>query len=54
MNSRTFHSHRSTEAPMDFQFTSRPNTTPAWKVDDENPSTPRKSLRGIVFSVWHC
>ncbi|KAF9066560.1 Di-sulfide bridge nucleocytoplasmic transport domain-containing protein [Rhodocollybia butyracea] len=42
MNSRTFHSSRSTEAPMDFQFTSRPNTTPAWKVDDDNPSTPRK------------
>ncbi|KAJ3997886.1 Di-sulfide bridge nucleocytoplasmic transport domain-containing protein [Lentinula boryana] len=41
MNSRIFHSPRSTEAPMDFQFTSRPNTTPAWKSGDDL-STPRK------------
>ncbi|KAJ3713513.1 Di-sulfide bridge nucleocytoplasmic transport domain-containing protein [Lentinula raphanica] len=41
MNSRIFHSPRSTEAPMDFQFTSRPETTPAWKSDND-PSTPRK------------
>ncbi|KAJ4485472.1 Di-sulfide bridge nucleocytoplasmic transport domain-containing protein [Lentinula aciculospora] len=44
MNSRIFHSPRSTEAPMDFQFTSRPNTTPAWKSDDDS-STPRKRPR---------
>ncbi|KAJ4471385.1 Di-sulfide bridge nucleocytoplasmic transport domain-containing protein [Lentinula edodes] len=55
MNSRMFHSPRSTEAPMDFQFTSRPNTTPVWKSgddlntprkrshDDMNPSTPGNS-----------
>ncbi|KAL4065783.1 Di-sulfide bridge nucleocytoplasmic transport domain-containing protein [Scleroderma yunnanense] len=35
---------RSTEAPMDFQFTSRPSsgTKPVWAEAIEDPSTPRK------------
>ncbi|KAG1765420.1 Di-sulfide bridge nucleocytoplasmic transport domain-containing protein [Suillus occidentalis] len=41
MNTHT-HAQRSTEAPMDFQFTSRPssNTKPVWA--NNNPNTPRK------------
>ncbi|KAG1889207.1 Di-sulfide bridge nucleocytoplasmic transport domain-containing protein [Suillus subluteus] len=41
MNTHT-HTQRSTEAPMDFQFTSRPssNTKPVWANNDLN--TPRK------------
>ncbi|KAI0310998.1 Di-sulfide bridge nucleocytoplasmic transport domain-containing protein [Amylostereum chailletii] len=29
--------HRSTEAPMDYEFTSRPNATPAWKTPQKRP-----------------
>lgn len=37
---------RSTEAPMDFQFTSRPssNAKPVWATSSEDPSTPKKSM----------
>lgn len=40
MNARS----RSTEAPMDFQFTSRASsgTKPIWAAPPEDPSTPRK------------
>ncbi|CAK5264995.1 unnamed protein product [Mycena citricolor] len=43
MHSRT-RSIRSTEAPMDFEFTSRPQTTPAWASSsgEDDPSTPKK------------
>ena len=36
--------NRSTETPMDFEFTSRPssNTKPAWATAGEDPHTPRK------------
>jgi len=35
---------RSTEAPMDFDFTSRPSSSikPVWALKNEEPSTPRK------------
>ena len=35
---------RSTEAPMDFQFTSRPSsgTTPVWAASPDESNTPRK------------
>lgn len=35
---------RSTETPMDFEFTSRPSSfaKPVWAASGENPSTPRK------------
>ncbi|KIJ21347.1 hypothetical protein PAXINDRAFT_104352 [Paxillus involutus ATCC 200175] len=35
---------RSREAPMDFQFTSRPSsgTKPAWATPNDDPNTPRK------------
>ncbi|KAK0506440.1 Di-sulfide bridge nucleocytoplasmic transport domain-containing protein [Armillaria luteobubalina] len=46
MNSRIFKPQRSTEAPMDFQFTSRPNSNvkPAWAsgAGNEDSSTPKK------------
>ncbi|KDQ54960.1 hypothetical protein JAAARDRAFT_160313 [Jaapia argillacea MUCL 33604] len=37
-------SHRSTEAPMDFQFTSRPssNMKPVWAESQDEQSSPRK------------
>ncbi|KAJ7226104.1 Di-sulfide bridge nucleocytoplasmic transport domain-containing protein [Mycena pura] len=38
--------HRSTEAPMDFEFTSRPASTPVWasssSAQDADPATPKK------------
>ncbi|KAF8624815.1 hypothetical protein AX15_005702 [Amanita polypyramis BW_CC] len=33
---------RSTEAPMDFQWTNRPNTKPVWATVTNDPNTPRK------------
>ncbi|KAH7907528.1 Di-sulfide bridge nucleocytoplasmic transport domain-containing protein [Hygrophoropsis aurantiaca] len=43
MNPR-LHSHRSSEAPMDFEFTSRPSshTKSVWATADDDPNTPRK------------
>ena len=37
-------SPRSTESPMDFEYTSRPRTKPAWATApaDDGPHTPRK------------
>ncbi|TFK19900.1 nuclear membrane protein [Coprinopsis marcescibilis] len=34
--------HRSREAPMDFEWTNRPATKPAWSSHGEDPSTPKK------------
>ncbi|EGN94099.1 hypothetical protein SERLA73DRAFT_188681 [Serpula lacrymans var. lacrymans S7.3] len=41
---RRLQNQRSTEAPMDFQFTSRPSSTvrPVWATSDADPNTPRK------------
>ncbi|KAJ7785666.1 Di-sulfide bridge nucleocytoplasmic transport domain-containing protein [Mycena metata] len=45
MSSR-LRSHRSTDAPMDFEYTSRPNTKPVWaastSTEDDDPTTPKK------------
>jgi len=48
MNARS----RSTEAPMDFQFTSRASSgmKPVWAASPEDPSTPRK--RTFQLLVW--
>ncbi|KAJ6573926.1 Di-sulfide bridge nucleocytoplasmic transport domain-containing protein [Mycena vulgaris] len=38
-------SHRSTDAPMDFEYTSRPNTKPIWASSgssQDDPTTPKK------------
>ncbi|KZT68780.1 hypothetical protein DAEQUDRAFT_670702 [Daedalea quercina L-15889] len=44
MASRFRTTARSTETPMDFEFTSRPSSLarPVWASGDEDPSTPRK------------
>ncbi|KAF9451759.1 hypothetical protein P691DRAFT_698517 [Macrolepiota fuliginosa MF-IS2] len=34
--------NRSTEAPMDYEWTSRPGVKPVWSSQSEDPSTPRK------------
>jgi len=50
MNSGMFRSQRSTEAPMDFQFTDRPSShqSPIWRASsvpaEDDPTTPRKSM----------
>ncbi|KAJ7102511.1 Di-sulfide bridge nucleocytoplasmic transport domain-containing protein [Mycena belliarum] len=47
-SSRLLRSHRSTDAPMDFEYTSRPNTKPVWasssdsSAPSEDPTTPKK------------
>lgn len=47
---------RGTEAPMDFQFTSRPNTKPVWASNGAStsaePSTPRK--RTSTYTTRYC
>ncbi|KAJ7630407.1 Di-sulfide bridge nucleocytoplasmic transport domain-containing protein [Roridomyces roridus] len=35
-------SQRSTEAPMDFEYTSRPSTKPIWASETDDPATPKK------------
>ncbi|KAK7064768.1 nuclear membrane protein [Favolaschia claudopus] len=46
MSTPRLRSHRSTEAPMDFEFTSRPSTKPVWAAsrssEDDDPTTPKK------------
>ncbi|KAJ6497996.1 Di-sulfide bridge nucleocytoplasmic transport domain-containing protein [Mycena vitilis] len=45
MSSSRLRSHRSTDAPMDFEYTSRPNTKPVWASSrslDDDPTTPKK------------
>ncbi|KAI0935666.1 hypothetical protein AcV5_004021 [Taiwanofungus camphoratus] len=39
---RTLRTARSTETPMDFEFTSRPSVKPVWAAGGHDPSTPRK------------
>ena len=44
---------RSTESPMDFEFTSRPTThmKPVWAEGDDDPRTPRKSMSYIQTAM---
>ncbi|KAJ7789466.1 Di-sulfide bridge nucleocytoplasmic transport domain-containing protein [Mycena olivaceomarginata] len=45
MSTSRLRSQRSTDAPMDFEYTSRPNTKPVWAVSqsaDDDPTTPKK------------
>ncbi|KAJ6519241.1 Di-sulfide bridge nucleocytoplasmic transport domain-containing protein [Mycena sanguinolenta] len=43
MSTSRLRSQRSTDAPMDFEYTSRPNTVPVWKSsEDDDPTTPKK------------
>ncbi|KAJ7171755.1 Di-sulfide bridge nucleocytoplasmic transport domain-containing protein [Mycena crocata] len=44
MSTSRLRSHRSTDAPMDFEYTSRPNTKPVWASgsSQEDPTTPKK------------
>src|SRR4051812_11843056 len=49
---------RSTEAPMDFQFTSRPSssTKPVWAQSpstEDDPSTPRKRTHLTTYALVH-
>ncbi|KAJ7771949.1 Di-sulfide bridge nucleocytoplasmic transport domain-containing protein [Mycena maculata] len=45
MSNFRLRSQRSTDAPMDFEYTNRPNTKPVWAASgssEEDPTTPKK------------
>lgn len=41
--------NRSTEAPMEYEWTHRPGIKPVWSNTDEDPSTPRKREFHDIF-----